>query len=143
MRQTGAVIDRRFDLPSTDDESQPYWQASHDGRLLLRRCLTCDAVHHYPRPFCPSCWSDRVEWIEASGQAVLYTYSVVFQNDLPPFVDQVPYVAAVVELAEGPRVVTQVVGCETDELEIGMALTATFRPLDDDITIVVFEPSRR
>lgn len=147
VRDTARVTSRRFDVPAIDDESEPYWQAAADGCLRLCRCGACDRVHHYPRPFCPHCWSDDVGWVDASGRATLYTYSTVYRNDLPPFAEQVPYVAAVVDLDEGPRLVTQVVGCDPDDLEIGMALMATFRPLDDGagpddpVTIVVFEPA--
>jgi uncharacterized OB-fold protein len=152
VRDTAPVTGRHFDVPESDDESEPYWQAAADGRLRLRRCRACTRVHHYPRPFCPHCWSDDVEWIDATGRATLYTYSVVHRNDLPPFGDRVPYVAAVVDLEEGPRVVTEVVGSDPGELHIGMNLAATFRPLDagpdagsvdEPVAVVVFEPAAR
>ena len=73
----------RFDLPSPDLETQPFWDAAKEERLLIRHCNACGEHHFYPRPFCPSCWSENVEWSEASGQATLYTWSVVYQNDLP------------------------------------------------------------
>jgi uncharacterized OB-fold protein len=83
-----------------------------------------------------------VQWVEASGRATLYTYSVVHTNDLPPFPERVPYVAAIVDLAEGPRMMTNVEGCAVDELEIGMALEVDFRALTDDVTVPVFRPAR-
>jgi len=82
-----------------------------------------------------------VSWEAACGRAELYTWSVVHHNDLPPFRDRLPYVAAVVDLAEGPRVMTTVVDCDPDELAIGMDLRVDFRPLDDEITIPVFVPA--
>ncbi len=131
----------RTDLPTIEDDTRPFWDAATDGRFLLRRCNSCDAVHHYPRPFCPSCWSDDVEWIEASGQATLYTWSTVHMNDLPPFAERLPYIAAVVDLAEGPRVMTNLVDCDDTELTIGMALEVRYRVLDDTITAPVFAPA--
>ena len=131
----------RFDLPSPDDESAPFWDAARAGQFLIKRCADCGAAHFYPRPFCPRCWSTRVSWEPASGRAELYTWSVVHHNDLPPFRDRLPYVAAVVDLAEGPRVMTTVVDCEPDDLAIGMDLRVDFRPLDDEITIPVFVPA--
>jgi hypothetical protein len=89
------------------------------------------------------CWSERVEWEDASGRASLYTYSVVYVNDLPPFAARVPYVAAIVDLAEGPRMMTNVVDCEFDELEIGMPLEVTFRQETDEVTLPVFRPATR
>ena len=132
----------RFDLPTPDFETQPFWDGCKEGRFLLQHCNACDSDYFYPRPFCPKCWSTDVAWKEAGGGATLYTYSVVRQNDLPPFPDRVPYVAAVVQLDEGPRVMTNVEGCEFDDLEIGMALRVGFRAISDDVTIPVFEPAR-
>ena len=75
----------RFDLPTPDNETQPFWDGTREGKLLIKKCNACGEFHFYPRPFCPKCWSDDVEWYEASGKATLYTWSVVHRNDLPPF----------------------------------------------------------
>lgn len=131
----------RFDLPTIDDETRPFWEGTREGKLLLRSCNTCGVVHYYPRPFCPSCWSDDVTWVEAGGRATLYTHSTVYTNDLPPFPAQVPYIAAVVDLAEGPRMMTQVVDCPPDRLAVGMDLVVTFREVTDEVTIAVFRPA--
>ncbi|MFI7015557.1 Zn-ribbon domain-containing OB-fold protein [Streptomyces sp. NPDC050164] len=100
----------RFDLPEPDAFTRTYWDAAAEGRLLIRRCRACGRAHHYPREFCPHCWSEDVVWEPASGRATLYTWSVVHRNELPPFAERTPYVAAVVDLAEGPRMMTEVVG---------------------------------
>ncbi|MFE9459059.1 Zn-ribbon domain-containing OB-fold protein [Streptomyces californicus] len=117
----------RFDLPEPDAFTRPYWDATAAGRLLVRRCAGCGRAHHYPREFCPYCWSEDVAWERASGEATLYTWSVVHRNDLPPFGSRVPYVAAVVDLAEGPRMMTEIVECAHEALRVGMGLTVTFR----------------
>ncbi|MGW2411571.1 Zn-ribbon domain-containing OB-fold protein [Streptomyces tubercidicus] len=119
----------RFDLPEVDAFTRPYWEAAAEGRLLLRRCRAedCGAAHYYPREFCPYCWSEDVGWEAATGRATLYTWSVVHRNDLPPFGDRVPYVAAVVDLAEGPRMMTEITDCPEPELWIGMPLVVHFR----------------
>lgn len=131
----------RFDQPLIEDESRPFWDALKDHRLLIKRCNACGEFHYYPRPFCPECWSDDVEWHEASGRATVYSYSTVYVNDLPPFGPQVPYVAAVVELEEGPRMMTRLVDCTRDDVTIGMAVEATYQPLDDDLQVAVFRPT--
>lgn len=131
----------RFDLPTIDDETRPFWDAAREGRLLLRSCNACGKVHYYPRPFCPTCWSDDVAWVEASGRATLYTHSTVYNNDLPPFNERLPYIAAVVDLAEGPRMMTEIVECAPEQLEVGMDLTVTFRHVTDEVTIAVFRPA--
>ncbi|MFE2985450.1 Zn-ribbon domain-containing OB-fold protein [Streptomyces sp. NPDC059262] len=121
----------RFDLSEPDAFTRPYWDAAADGTLLLRRCRACERAHHYPREFCPHCWSEDVAWERASGTAVLYTWSVVHRNDLPPFGTRTPYIAAVVDLVEGPRMMTEIVATEGDELRVGMPLEVTFRQVED------------
>ncbi|MEV2250996.1 OB-fold domain-containing protein [Streptomyces sp. NPDC050147] len=124
----------RYDLPELDAFTRPYWDAAADGHLLIRRCGGCGKAHHYPREFCPHCWSEDVAWERASGLATLYTWSVVHRNDLPPFGARVPYAAAVVDLAEGPRMMTEIIGwegSEGSELRIGMALEVAFREAGD------------
>ncbi|MFE9565657.1 Zn-ribbon domain-containing OB-fold protein [Streptomyces sp. NPDC006487] len=139
---TGAGTAARFDLPEIDEFTRPYWDAAAEGRLLLRRCGECGKAHHYPREFCPACWAgeDRVTWETASGLATLYTWSVIHRNDLPPFGERVPYVAAVVDLAEGPRMMTEVVGAEGAELRVGMDLVVTFREAAEGVWVAVFRP---
>ncbi|MDQ0934642.1 Zn-ribbon domain-containing OB-fold protein [Streptomyces turgidiscabies] len=125
----------RFDKPEVDAFTRPYWDAAAEGRLLVRRCGGCGRAHHYPREFCPHCWSEDVTWETASGLATLYTWSVVHRNDLPPFGERTPYVAAVVDLDEGPRMMTEVVTeVVTDVvdgvgggLRVGMELEVAFR----------------
>jgi uncharacterized OB-fold protein len=131
----------RFDLPTIEPESQPFWDAAKEGRLLIQRCGACGAAQHYPRPFCVSCWSDQVRWEDASGRGTLYTYSTVYVNDLPPFGDRLPYVAAAVDLEEGPRLMTNIVGVDPSELRVGMAVQVDFQPLNDEITAPVFRPA--
>lgn len=131
----------RFDLPTIEDESRPFWDAAHTGKLMLMACNACSKVYHYPRPVCPNCWSEDVAWREASGRATLYTFSTVHVNDLPPFKEQLPYVVAMVDLEEGVRFTTQLVDCAAADARIGMALQVTFKPLTDEITLPVFRPA--
>lgn len=130
----------RFDLPTIEPESRPFWDAAREHRFLVRRCHTCGAVHHYPRPFCPICWSEDLSWEEASGRGTLYTYSTIYMNDLPPFSGRLPYVAGAVDLDEGPRVMTNIVDCEPGDLRVGMAVEVTYRELTPEITAPVFRP---
>ncbi|MCX5381828.1 Zn-ribbon domain-containing OB-fold protein [Streptomyces sp. NBC_00083] len=130
--------------PDIDAFTRTYWDAAAEGRLLIRQCAACGRPHHYPREFCPYCWSEDVSWRPADGRATLYTWSVVHRNDLPPFGDRVPYVAAVVDLLEGPRMMTEVVGCDPRELRIGMELHVGFRTGSEDgaaVTVPVFGPA--
>jgi uncharacterized OB-fold protein len=135
----------RADIPTIDAASGPYWEAARHGRLLIATCVACGKVHHYPRPFCPHCWSEDVHPVQASGVGTLYTYSTVYVNDLAPFRERLPYIAAIVELAEGPRLMTTIEGAEPEELRVDMPVTAVFRPVDendaDSPYLTIFIPS--
>jgi len=130
----------RFDLPTIEEESRPFWDAARAGRLLIMACGQCGKLFHYGRVACPYCWSDRVGWREASGRAVLYTYSIVRVNDLPPFKERLPYVVAAVDLVEGVRMMSRLVDVDERGLRMGMPLRADFVPLTDDISLPVFRP---
>jgi uncharacterized OB-fold protein len=130
----------RSDLPTIEGESKPFWDAARQGRLAIGHCNSCGLHHYYPRPFCPHCWSEDVALVDASGRATLYTYSIVFMNDLAPFNERLPYVAAMVDLEEGVRLTTNVVECPPEALHIGMPLTVTFEEVTPEISKPVFRP---
>ncbi|MFF1732163.1 Zn-ribbon domain-containing OB-fold protein [Streptomyces sp. NPDC058247] len=139
--KSGQTPRPRADLPTIEAETRPYWEAASRGELLIARCGDCGAVHHYPRAMCPSCWSEDVTPVEAEGTGTVYTYSTVHMNDLPPFKDRLPYVAALVELTEGPRLMTNIVGCAPEDVAIGMRVTARFEEIDTGVHAVYFGPA--
>lgn len=132
----------RFDLPTIEAETKPFWDSLRDGKLMLGRCGTCELVHYYPRPMCPHCWSESVTLVPARGEGTLYTWSTVFMNDLPPFNAKLPYVAAQVDLDEGVRVTTIITGATGKELAIGMPVQLGFEAISDEVSIPVFSPAR-
>lgn len=131
----------RFDLPTIEPESRPFWDAAKAGQLMLGSCGGCRRVHYYPRPMCPHCWSEDVSLVPASGKGVVYTWSTVFVNDLPPFKEMLPYVAAQVDLAEGVRITTNIIDCDPKDLVIGMPVSLAFRDLNDEVAVPVFRPA--
>lgn len=132
----------RKHLPIADGETEPYWRAAREGKLLVPRCSACDRAFWYPRLSCPRCWSDRIEWTEASGRGTIYSYTVIAHNDVPPFRDWLPYVVALVDLEEGVRMVTNVVGCEPRDLRVGLPVEVVFERIDDEITLPKFRLTR-
>jgi uncharacterized protein len=126
--------------PQIDASTQEFWDAARRGVLRIKHCAACGANHYYPRPFCPKCWSTNVDWIDAAGTGTLYTYSVVHSNDLAAFRDRVPYVVAIVDLDEGPRMETNIVGCPFDELCVGMRVTVVFED-EGEIVLPRFRPA--
>ena len=138
-----AVVDERppkaRPAPVPDTDTAEYWKAAHDGRLLVQRCVACGHAQLYARDRCRRC-RGAVAWEEASGRGTVYSFTVIRQNYQRPFRDWVPYVVALVDLEEGPRVMTNVVGCDPGLVSIGMAVRARFEALSDDVGIALFEP---
>ncbi len=126
-------------LPHPTPETQHFWEGTRQGELRLQRCDDCRHVYFPPRPFCPKCASRKVSVFKASGRAKLYSY-VISHRPAPGFTS--PYAIAVVELAEGPRMMTNIAGCaQTPEvLALDMPLEAVFEKQTDDITLALFKP---
>ena len=126
--------------PLPTPETKHFWDGTAAGELRLQRCDACSNVYFPPRPFCPACASRNVTVFKASGHATLYSY-VINHRPAPGFTP--PYAIAVVELAEGPRMMTNIVGCpQTPEaLELDMKLEVAFEKLDDNCTLPLFRPA--
>jgi uncharacterized OB-fold protein len=131
-------------LPVPDSESQPFWDAAAEGRLLYQHCNVCGNDYHYARARCPKCWSPEVEWRAASGRGTIYTYTVVRQNPMPPFRDRLPYGVGIVELDEGPRMMSGFVATDPEELRIGMPVEVVFEREGEEPGVMVprFRPVR-
>ncbi len=138
-------------LPIPTPETAPYWEGAAAGELRIQRCTACGRYYFYPRPFCPHCASDEVEWVSVSGDATLVSYVINYRPVLPFSADE-PVIIALVELAEGPRMASNIVGVapEPEQLTLGMPLAVTFQqrtgrgPARDEITmaIPVFRPAK-
>ncbi|MFI5507602.1 Zn-ribbon domain-containing OB-fold protein [Mycobacterium sp. NPDC051804] len=128
------------DRPTIDSDSEAWWTAIQDRRLLLNACSTCGRKSLYVRPFCPHCWSEDVAPTPATGHARLYTWSVVHQNGAP-FDVRTPYVVAMVDLVEGPRLMTVVEDCPVESLSAELELTIAFRDDDDGFVVPIFRPA--
>src|SRR5258706_850271 len=122
-------------------EAKHAWDGTQAGDLRLQRCDACAIVYSPPRPFCPACASRKVSVFKASGKAKLYSY-VIHHRPVPGFTP--PYAIAVVELDEGPRMMSNIVDCpQTPEaLELAMKLQVAFEKLSDNITRPLFRSSQ-
>jgi 3-hydroxyacyl-CoA dehydrogenase len=112
-------------------EDQPYWQAAREGRLLTKKCQACGDVHHFPRPRCPFCGSADTQWITASGKGTIYSFTI--QRRAPR-----PTAPAIVEMAEGPRIITAIVDADVHALQIGDEVEVTWKPTDNGPPVPLF-----
>jgi hypothetical protein len=131
----------RKPLPRVDEESRGFWEALARHELYFQRCRDCGTKRFPPRALCPSCLSDATEWVRASGRGTVYTFTVTHQNHAPGFREELPYVLAVVELEEGPRLMTNVVGCAPDAVRIGMPVVVAFEDVTTEFTLPKFRPA--
>lgn len=126
-------------LPAIDPESAPFWAAGREGRLLIQRCPDCGKAIFYPRAVCPECMGTPV-WVEASGRGTVYTFSIARRPAGPAFAADVPYVVALVDLDEGPRMMSNVIGCPVDQVRIGMRVRVVFEQASDEVHLPRFRP---
>jgi uncharacterized OB-fold protein len=131
----------RKPLPRIDEESRGFWEACARHELYFQRCRRCSTQRFYPRAVCPTCLSDAVQWVRASGRGTVWSFTVTHQNQAPGFREELPYVLAIVELAEGPRLVTNVVGCDPGAVRIGMPVEVVFEDVTPEITLPRFRPA--
>jgi hypothetical protein len=126
-------------LPIPTPETRPYWEAAKRHVLLIQRCSDCREVYFYPRPLCPRCMSSRVEWVEASGKGKLHSFVI---NHRPPrhLPKKEPIIIAIVELDEGPRMMTNLVGVEPDPVKLccDARVEVVFEDLSEEIALPMF-----
>ncbi len=116
--------------PPHSPEAEPFWSAAAEGRLVLPRCTDCGHHIWYPRSWCPVCGHDDVTWTELSGRGVVYATSVL-RKAMGPWATATPFIVAYVELDEGPRVLTNVIADQPEQVRVGDRVQATFVPLPD------------
>jgi uncharacterized protein len=134
------MTDYNKPLPRPNVTSQPFWQAAKKHELKLQRCKSCGAYIYYPRTLCPQDLSSDLEWVTVSGKGTVYSYTIAETPTHPAFTGDVPYTIAIVELAEGPRMTTNIVGCQPSEVKVGMPVKVCFDDVTPEMTLVKFQP---
>lgn len=125
-------------LPTLTDENRPFWQACKEGRLSMQQCGACAHIRFPISAVCPRCLSDAFDWRDLSGRGTVFSYVVFHQVYNKAFAGDVPYNVALVQLAEGPRMYSNVVGVPNDHVKVGDALEVSFEPVTPEITIPRF-----
>ncbi len=128
-------------IPAVQPWTEEFWRATKKRRLLIQECQNCNTLIFYPRKYCPECWSVDLGWREASGKAKVYTFAIMRDMVEPQFMPDLPYVLAMVDLQEGIRMMTQIVECEPEAVEIGMDVDVIFQDITDQHALPLFRPS--
>lgn len=118
-------------MPASNADSAPYWQAAREGKLVLQQCAACGLKRFLPRHLCPTCWSDQTQWVEACGRGTVHAVTIVRRAPSQAFREKVPYVVALVDLDEGPRMLTNIVGPNAEQARIGQPVEVTFEVRDN------------
>ncbi|MEM6774384.1 MAG: Zn-ribbon domain-containing OB-fold protein [Pseudomonadota bacterium] len=122
--------------PTRSALSEPWFDACNEGRLLLQKCSSCGAYQFYPRILCTHCGARDPQWVEASGAGRIASFTVVRRAVSKAY--EAPYVVALVDLEEGPRLMTNIVDCAPEAVRIGARVGVRFDSWGDDVDLPVF-----
>jgi uncharacterized protein len=128
--------------PQSNADAASYWQAASEERLLIRRCGDCGELHFMPRHVCPHCWSDQIEPVDASGRGVVHSFTVIRRASDPAFASLCPYVVALVDLEEGPRMMANILGADALNVAIGDPVEVLFETRGGTAKIPQFRRSQ-
>ena len=127
-------------IPKINDDSRLFWEGCRNRELRFQKCGTCGHVRWPPAMFCPECHENDTVWINAAGHGRVYTYAVYHVPYHPGFKEDLPYVVAIVELPEGPRIFSNIIGCTPDEVSCDMAVEVMWDDVTEELTLPKFRP---
>lgn len=136
----GTLADMEKLLPRITMENRPFWDALRYRRFVTTRCMDCRRIAYPPRLLCPTCMSSNRAWVELSGRGAVYAFT---RHHVVPraYIAEAPYITAMVDLEEGPRILTRIENVTFEELAIGQAVRIGYKELSDEIMFFFFEPS--
>lgn len=125
-------------LPVPQKWSQEFWKATKDHKFLLKKCKECGHIDHPPYYYCTECMSLEHEWVEASGKGTIYTFSTTYMGAPPAFTNDQPFTLAMIDLEEGPRMLSRIVDAKPEEITFGANVEAVFEDVTEETTLVMF-----
>ncbi len=127
-------------IPKTTPWSSPFWDGCRRHELLIQRCKNCNKLIFYPKLFCPYCLGTELEWVRSSGRGRVYTYAIIHSYCPTEFMEDIPYIVAVIELEEGVRMMSNIIGCPLDKIKCDMEVEVVFDAVNEEITLPKFKP---
>ena len=127
-------------LPLVNEDNAPFWKYCRQAELRMQKCGNCGHVRFPASVVCPRCHSMEAQWVKLSGRGRVWSFVVYRQAYHPAFKDDIPYSVAIIELDEGPRMESNVVGCDMDDISIGMPVEVIFDDVTEEFTIPRFRP---
>lgn len=129
-------------LPPPTPLSQPYWDACNRQQLLIQQCSACGHHQFYPRSFCTECGQGKPRWVRARGRGTVVTWTIVRRPVSEAYAADTPYVIALIRLAEGPVMMSQVTGCDPEQVTSGMSVDVVFESWADGVMVPNFKPAK-
>jgi hypothetical protein len=131
----------RKPLPQPSRWTRRYWEAAKEHKLVIQRCRACNSYVFYPKLYCVACFSDELEWVEASGKGKVYSYTEMMNSPVSSFEEDLPFVIAIIELEEGVRMLSHVVNCDPGDLTCDMDVEVVFEDIDHEFALPKFQPA--
>jgi uncharacterized OB-fold protein len=125
-------------LPVIDKTNAGHWNAARNGELRVQRCKDCSTLRYPASRWCPSCLGEDSEWVATSGRGQVWSWCIFHRAYFKGFEPELPYVVALIELDEGVKIYSNLVGISRDRLRVGMRLRAVFEPVTDEVTLIKF-----
>ena len=122
-------------LPTPTPTTQGFWEGLREHKLLIQRCQKCGQIIFYPREFCPNCLSEDLEWFEASGKGKLHSYTIIYSTAYPEFRGEVPLLLGFVELEEGVHMMSNLVNCQPQDVQVDMDVEVVFDDITESFTL--------
>lgn len=129
---------KNFPIPTK--ETERYWEGCRHHQLLIQRCTECGHYQFYPRIICTGCTSTHLEWIQASGQGKVVSYTIMYRAISKAYAAEAPYVIALIKLDEGPTMMSNIVQLDPTKVEVGMKVEVVFEDWSEEISIPKFRP---
>lgn len=130
-------------LPEFRPETKRYWDACKKHELVLPKCNDCGQLFFYPRALCPNCMSQNLDWVKVSGKGKVWTFSIHHMGPTSAYKNEPPYVVALVETQEGPKIMTNIVDCKPQDVRIGTEVEVVFEDVTPEVTLPKFKPVKR
>ncbi len=128
-------------IPVVNSWSKPYWEAANQNKFVIQKCKDCGEFNFIPRMACPTCFSDNMGWVEASGKGTVYSHTTVLNNAPTAFQNDCPYVVAIIKLAEGPQMVSNIIGIDPEKIHCDMEVEVTFERLNEEFNLPKWKPA--
>jgi len=129
-------------LPQPNPDTKPFWEGCRNHELKFQKCKSCGHVRWPPSILCPMCYANDTEWVKASGKGKVYTFAVYHQAFHKAFEKDLPYVTAVIELEEGPRLLSNIIGCKPQKVKCDMPVKVIWEDINEEFSLPKFKPLR-